>query len=205
MAQATAEAEQAAAAATGVNATPLGLFAFALSLFVLSCINAGFFADGANAIVIALALFYGGLAMFLAGILEFRAGNNFTGTVFTSYSTFWISFGFILLPGSGILATLVKEGVFLPALGFYLVGWGIFTVLILICVLKTNVALISTIAFLLLTILALIVGALGGGASFFSIGGYLGIITSLLAWYLAFAGILPYVNPGIKLPVGPVS
>lgn len=191
MAQVTAEAEQAAAAAaSGVNATPLGLFGFALSLFVLSCSNAGFFTAG-GPIIIALAAFYGGIVLLLAGMWEFRAGNSFTATVFSSYGAFWLSFAFISNAG--------KFG--LGALGFYLVAWGIFSALVLVCVLRTNAALIATIAFLILTILALIIGAFGGGAGFFTIGGYLGIIDSLIAWYLALAGILPHVNPSIKLPV----
>lgn len=205
MAQVASETEQVAAPAVGINATPLGLFAFALTVFVLSFINAGLIVPTAGAglyIVVGMAVFTGGLVLLIAGILEFRGGNNFTGTVFAAYSAFWLAFGLLVIPGSGLLAGLVKEGTFLPAFGLLLLAWTIFTALILICVLKTNTVLIATIAFLLLTFLSLTIFYLGGGSFFQTAGGYLGIITSLLGMYLALAGMLPYVNPSIKLPVG---
>lgn len=210
MAQAAAESEQAAAAPVGVNATPLGLFAFGLTLLVLSFVNAGLIVPAVGAgldIIVGLALFYGGLVMLLVGMLEFRAGNNFTGTVFSSYSALWLSFGFIVFPATGILAALVKEGTLYTGLGLYLLAWTIFTALILICVLRTNVVLIAIFVVVTLTLLSLTIAFLQGtgGNTFHALGGYLGIVSSVLAWYLALAGILPYVNPGLKLPVGPIS
>jgi uncharacterized protein len=211
MAEVSAESEQAAAAPAAVaNATPLGLFAFGLTLFVLSFINAGLIIPAVGAglnILVGLALFYGGLVMLLVGMLEFRAGNNFTGTVFSSYSALWLSFGFIVFPATGILAALVKEGTLYTGLGLYLLAWTIFTVLMLICVLRTNVVLIAIFVLVTLTLLALTIAFLqGAGGNFFhALGGYLGIVSSLLAWYLGLAGILPYINPRISLPVGPLS
>jgi uncharacterized protein len=206
MAEVSAETEQAAAAPAAVaNATPLGLFALALTLFVLSLINAGFLADTGFAIVIGLAVFLGGVVLLIAGIVEFRAGNTFTGTVFTSYSALWLSFGFILLPGTGIFAVMIKENMVAPALGSYLLAWTIYTALLTICVLRTNVVLVTLLVLLVLTLGSLTISFLAGAATFTTIGGYLGIITSFVAWYLGLAGILPYINPRISLPVGPLS
>jgi uncharacterized protein len=206
MAQVSAESEQAAAAPAAVaNATPLGLFALALTLFVLSLINAGFLADTGFAIVIGLAVFLGGVVLLIAGIVEFRAGNTFTGTVFTSYSALWLSFGFILLPGTGIFAVMIKENMVAPALGSYLLAWTIYTALLTICVLRTNVVLLTLLVLLVLTLGSLTIFFLAGASTFQTIGGYLGIITSFVAWYLGLAGILPYINPRISLPVGPLS
>jgi len=206
MAQLSAESEQAAAAPAAVaNATPLGLFALAITLFVLSLINAGFLKDTGFAIVIGLAIFLGGVVLLIAGTVEFRAGNTFTGTVFTSFSALWLSFGFILLPGTGIFAAMLKENVANPALGSYLLAWAIYTALLTICVLRTNVVLVTLLVLLLLTLLSLSIGFLAGAATLGTIGGYIGIITSFVAWYLGLAGLLPYINPSISLPVGPLS
>ena len=206
MAQVSAESEQAAAAPAAVaNATPLGLFALAITLFVLSLINAGVLTDPGFAIVIGLAIFLGGVVLLIAGTVEFRAGNTFTGTVFTSYSALWLSFGFILLPGTGIFAALVGEKTVAPALGYYLLAWTIYTALLTICVLRTNVVLVTLLVLLVLTLGSLTIGFLAGVSTFNTIGGYLGIITSIVAWYLGLAGILPYINPSISLPVGPLS
>src|SRR3989440_8397949 len=108
MAQYAAERAEAAAPAVA-NPAPLGLSAFALTTFVLSASNAGFiFTQGTGtAVVVGLALFYGGIVQLVAGIQEFRAGNTFGATAFCSYGGFWLAVGVSFLPGSGILAALV--------------------------------------------------------------------------------------------------
>src|SRR5881409_91652 len=71
---------------------PLGLATFALTTFVLSMFNAGLVGKGGEPVVLGLALAYGGLAQLLAGMWEFRTGNTFGATAFTSYGAFWLSF-----------------------------------------------------------------------------------------------------------------
>ena len=204
MAQAASEAEQAAAAPAAVaNATPLGMFAFGTTVIILSCVNAGIIVPKSGAglgIEAGMALFYGGVVLLVVGIFEFRAGNNFTGTVFSSFAAFWLAFGFLLLPGSSLIAEMAKEGSFLPAVGLLLLVWTIIAAMFTICVLRTTTTLLVTFVVLTLTLLSLTIFYLGGAAFFNTLGGYLGIITSLLAWYIGLAGILPYINPSIKLP-----
>ena len=73
------------------NPAPLGLAGFAMTTFVLSMINAtSSAADGA--VVLPLALAYGGVAQLLAGMWEFRTGNTFGAVAFSSYGAFWLSF-----------------------------------------------------------------------------------------------------------------
>jgi succinate-acetate transporter protein len=178
--------------ATTANPAPLGLSAFALTTFVLSSANAGFF-TGAT-IVIGLALFYGGLAQLLAGMWEFRAGNTFGATAFSSYGGFWLAVGISLL------FKLIPNA---TAFGFFLLGWTIFTGMMFLGTLRSTVALIAVFGFLFLTFLALTIAELGGGSTFGTIGGYLGIITALIAWYTALAGILASSKSMFTLPVGP--
>ena len=192
-------------ASTIANPAPLGLSAFALTTFVLSCVNAGFLIPqntGGN-VVVGLALFYGGLAQLLAGMWEFRSGNTFGATAFSSYGGFWLAFGTILIPGTGILDALTKANVVHPALGIFLLGWAIFTFLMFLGSLRSNLALIALFAFLFLTFLALAIGELGAGATFQMIGGWLGIITALIAWYTALAGVLSSSRSAFSLPVWP--
>jgi succinate-acetate transporter protein len=206
MAQYAAETEHtASAAATVANPGPLGLCAFALTTFVLSSINAGWFNAGATTVVLGLALFYGGAAQFAAGMWEFKTGNTFGATAFTSYGAFWLSFGAILLPGTGILDALVKAGVVDQALGLYLLAWGIFTAIMFIGTLRNNFALIGVFGFLTLTFLSLAIGHLSGTSGLLTLGGYLGIVTAILAWYTALAGLLSSSKSVFTLPVGPIS
>ncbi|QBD81578.1 hypothetical protein EPA93_38660 [Ktedonosporobacter rubrisoli] len=206
MAQIAAEAEQAQTGASVLaNPAPLGLSAFALTTFVLSAVNAGFIVPSVGAgtnIVIGLALFYGGAVQVLAGMWEFRNGNTLGGTAFSSYGGFWLAFGFIFIPGSGILDALKSPGVLNSALGLFLLGWTIFTALMFIGALRTNIALMAVLGLLFLTYLALTIAALGGGPGFTVIGGWLGILTALAAWYAALAGILSSSKAVFTLPVG---
>jgi succinate-acetate transporter protein len=199
MAQIAAEHTEAAAAPTTANPAPLGLAAFALTTFVLSSLNAGWYSLGPKdaPAVIGLALFYGGLAQLLAGMWEFRSGNTFGAAAFASYGAFWLAFGWGLQNGQIRLGT--------PEVGFYLLAWAIFTFLWLLGTLRTNIALISVFLFLTLTFLALAIANFSGGAIWTQIGGYLGIVTALCAWYTAAAGMLVSTRSPVQLPTFPMG
>jgi succinate-acetate transporter protein len=204
MAQLAAESSRSASVpSTIANPAPLGLCGFALTTFVLSSINAGWFPAGATNIVVGLAIFYGGLAQILAGMWEFKTGNTLGATAFTSYGAFWLSFAAIFIPGTGILDALTKSGTLHPALGIYLLAWGIFTFLAFLGSLRTTLALIVVLGLLTLTFLALAFGELMGVSALGVLGGYLGILTALAAWYAALAGLLTSMGGLFTLPVGP--
>lgn len=187
------------------NPAPLGLSAFALTTFVSQSSNAGFIVPQGTggAIFLGLALFYGGLAQFCAGMWEFKTGNTFGSTAFTSYGAFWMSLGFSLLPifGGKSLAGLAGGS----AVGLYLLGWTIFTGLMFLGTFRLTGALVGVFGFLFLTFLFLTIGALGASTSMTQIGGWLGVITAVVAWYTAAAQVLTATNSAIKLPVLPLE
>jgi len=215
-------AEGAAAAAPAVaNPAPLGLSAFALTTFVLSASNAQFLLTGippvTGAIALGLAAFYGGVVQLIAGIQEFRRNNTFAATAFCSYGGFWLAVAFSLAPifGGKNLVALASVGAASDAaraVGIFLLGWTIFTGLMLLGTLRSNLALIAVFFFLFLTFLALTIGWLSGlpitgsnSLTWVNIGGWLGIVTALLAWYTALAGILESGPAMFKLPTFPRS
>src|SRR5919201_5541672 len=102
---------------------PLGLAGFALTTFVLSAHNAGLFGEVANTVVVGLAIFYGGLAQFMAGMWSFRRGNTFTATAFTTYGAFWLALGTFLVL---ILVKQVKAADVPTSLGWFLLAFAIF-------------------------------------------------------------------------------
>jgi succinate-acetate transporter protein len=69
--------------------------------------------------------------------------------------------------------------------------------------LRTNLALIGVFFFLTLTFLALAIGAFVGNPAFNVIGGWLGIITAIIAWYTALAGLLASGKSAFTVPVWP--
>jgi len=197
------------------NPAPLGLCAFALTTFVLSMINVnarGLFDN--NSIVIGLAFGYGGLAQLLAGMWEFAAGNTFGATAFSSYGGFWLSFAFILWPGTGFGASTIAKGgeaAVANAIGLYLAGWFIFTFIMLIATLRSSIGLIGVFFFLTITFLLLFAGyfQLAHGASnavtLIKAGGAFGIITAFNAWYVALTGLLTPETSFFTLPTGQIK
>lgn len=194
MAQFAVEREHAEPVAAAIaNPAPLGLCAFALTTFVLSAANAGLFKEAG--IVLGMAYFYGGLAQLCAGMWEFRGGNTFGATAFSSYGAFWLGVGILIQFQPALLAT--------TAFGFFLLGWTIFTGIMFIGTLRLNLALMVLFAALFLTFLALTIGALGAGLGFIQLGGWLGIITAIIAWYTALAGLLASGKSAFTVPVWP--
>lgn len=164
---------------------PLGLAAFALTTFLLSLVNAGVMPKDTEPVMLGVALAFGGIAQLLAGMWEFRKGNVFGATVFSSYGAFWLSFwAYVTFYAKGIPAA--HHGI---AAGWYLIGWAIFTSLMLIAALRTTAVLALLFVVLDITFVLLGLGAINASAGLTTTGGVLGLVTAALAWYLCVAGI----------------
>jgi uncharacterized protein len=179
---------------------PLGLGAFAMTTFFLSSVNAGWLPKTAEAVVLGLALFYGGIAQLLAGMWEFVKGNTFGAVAFSSYGAFWLSFWYLLahVDLSKASAHDASRGV-----GFYLIGWAIFTLYMLVCSFRLNLALMAVFGALFLTFVFLALGELNNSASMTKAGGYLGLLTAFIGWYASFAGVMNATAKRAILPVFP--
>lgn len=180
---------------------PLGLAAFALTTFVLSMFNAGLVGKEGEPIVFGLALAYGGFAQIMAGMWEFRTGNTFGATAFTSFGAFWISFWAYVT----FFAADVPEASRGTAVGLYLIGWGIFTAYMWIASFRTTMAV--NVVFLLLTITFFVLGIGDAAAneSISKLGGYLGLLTAAAAWYASFAGVTNSTFGRVVIPVKPLK
>ena len=187
------------------NPGPLGLSGFALTTLILSLVNTKVISGGNVAIVLGLALFYGGLAQLLAGMWEFRSGNTFGATAFSSYGAFWLSFAALFVPA--FVNPAVKADT--TGLGWYLLAWGIVTAYLFIASLRTNGATAAVFILLTITFILLAIGKFQNqveGAGFTGIGGWVGVLTAIVAWYTSFAGVLASVNGGKNiLPVFPLT
>jgi succinate-acetate transporter protein len=174
-------------------------------------VNAGLVGDkslvggGLLPLIAALALAYGGIAQFTAGIWEFRTGNTFGAVAFCSYGAFWISFYFVVQAAGSVAKNELFSG-----LGLYLWMWGVFTVYMFICSLRTTGAV--ALVFLLLAITFIILGignaSLAGGTavtnSTIKLGGWVGLVTALAAWYASFAAVINSTFGRVVAPVFPL-
>ncbi len=184
---------------------PLGLAAFALTTFLLSGHNATFIPD---VIWVGAALFYGGLVQLFAGMWEFRNRNVFGATAFSTYGGFWLSLGiFVVL----IETTKLGAGLHGPdvpnALAWFLLAFAIFNTYMLLWSTRINMAVFAVFATLELTEIVLAIGffreAHGNSAYITHLGGWLGIVTALTAWYASAALVVAGMNEGRPiLPIG---
>jgi hypothetical protein len=179
---------------------PLGLGGFAATTFLLSLVNAGVLGKEVEPVVLPLALLYGGIAQILAGLWEFRNNRNtFGATAFTTYGAFWLTFYFLITR----FLDEIPEGSHAEAVGTYLLAWTIFTFYMWIASLRLNGALIAVFTFLLATFGLLTVGAYTETSGITHLGGWLGVVTALLAWYTAAAIIVNSTHGKAVLPVWP--
>jgi uncharacterized protein len=180
---------------------PLGLAAFAMTTFVLSMFNADLVSRSGEAIVLGLALAYGGIAQVLAGMWEFRTGNTFGAVAFTSYGAFWISFwAFVQFYAAGVPAADAGH-----AVGLYLIAWGIFTAYMSIAALRTSGAVLAVFVLLTATFFVLGIGNAHGSDSVVKLGGWLGLATAIAAWYASFAAVTNATFGRTVIPVRPLN
>jgi succinate-acetate transporter protein len=194
-------APAAVAVAPIANPGPLGLGAFALTTFVLSMFNSGLLAAGGEPVVLGLALAYGGLAQLLAGMWEFKTGNTFGATAFSSYGAFWLSFWAFV----EFFAKAVPEKDAGHAVGLYLIAWGIFTAYMFIPSLRTTGAVALVFFLLTITFLLLGIGNAGAHPNIVKAGGYVGLATALAAWYASFAEVTNATFGRVVFPVRPLQ
>jgi len=182
------------------NPAPLGLMGFGMTTVLLNLHNAGFF--GMDDLIIAMGLFYGGLAQVFAGMMEYRKGNTFGTTAFTSYGLFWLSLVYIIVAGNFETLTTGHSTTFM---GWYLFMWGLFTAYMFIATLNKNRALQFVFASLTALFWLLAIGDWFDNSTITKVAGFEGIICGLSAIYLAAADVLNETFGRTVLPVGPTS
>jgi succinate-acetate transporter protein len=178
------------------NPAPLGLMGFGMTTVLLNIHNAGFFPMGS--MILAMGVFYGGLIQILAGLLEYKRGNTFATTAFTSYGAFWLTLvGLILAPRFGWAEATPAQ-----FMAWYLFLWGVFTFFMFLATLRGNRGL--QVVFLSLTLLFFLLAVRDwtGSALIGQIAGLEGIGCGLSAIYLAMAEVLNEKFEKTVLPVG---
>ncbi|WP_327070972.1 MULTISPECIES: acetate uptake transporter [unclassified Kitasatospora] len=190
------------AAVTIADPGALGLAAFAMTTFVLSCFNAGLVSQSVITVVLPLAFFYGGLVQILAGMWEFRRGNTFAATAFASFGAFWLAYwGFVRT----VVPHLLRVHQLYQATGLFLLAWTIFTAYMAVAAARTTAAVLAVFVTLDLTFLFLTIGAFGQSDTWTKVGGWAGLVTAAVAWYASFAIVTNSTFKRTVLPVVPLG
>jgi len=188
---------------------PLGLAAFALTTFLLSAANAHWMTTATGDAWLGFALAYGGLAQFAAGMWEFRNRNVFGATAFGTYGAFWIGIGLWALlvapppAGAGPAAVLAHAAATGKDLGWILLAFAIFNTYMLLWSTLLNWAIFGVFLTLEATEIVLFIGNFAANANIVKVGGYVGVLTALVAWYASAAIVVNTMRGGAPtLPVG---
>ncbi len=181
---------------TTANPAPLGLFGFGLTTVLLNLHNAGLI--GIGSMILAMGIFYGGVAQIIAGVMEWKKKNTFGTVAFTSYGFFWISLvALIVMPRFGLADASDKS-----AMAAYLFVWGLFSTVLFIATLKMNRA-IMLVFFALVILFFLLAAADATGSTLLTrIAGWEGLLCGLGAMYIGAAQVLNEVYGRTVLPLG---
>jgi len=160
----------------------------------LSAANAGWMKNSSGAAFLGYAFAYGGLCQLLAGMWEFRNRNVFGATAFSTYGGFWI--------GLGLWAKFVPAAAAGKDVGWILLAFAIFNTYMLLWSTQINAAVCAVFLTLEATEVVLFIGVFTANANIVKVGGYIGVLTALVAWYTSAAGVGNGVTGRTILPVG---
>lgn len=181
------------------NPAPLGLMGFGMTTILLNIHNAGFFP--LDSMILAMGIFYGGMAQVVAGIMEFKKNNTFGTTAFTSYGFFWMALAALnILPEMGY-----GEAANSLSMAAFLFMWGFFTLFMFIATLRISKALQVVFGTLTLLFFLLSIGNFTGSTLILTIAGYEGIICGFTAIYAAMAQVINETYGKVVLPIGEVQ
>ncbi|MGZ6574695.1 MAG: acetate uptake transporter [Solirubrobacteraceae bacterium] len=183
------------------NSAPLALFAFAVTTFMLSMINANAINKGVEPVVFGVALMFGGITQLIAGIIQLRVGNTFAGVLFSGFGAFWMSlFAIVQWFLKDVPAAQVGH-----AQGLFLYAFGIFVVVMLAASLRTNVVVVLALAILVAVFFLLGAGNYGAHTTMIHWGGYTGLAAAACAFYLALAELCESSYGRAVLPIWPLA
>jgi uncharacterized protein len=199
-----------AATATGVawgNSAPLALAGFGVTAFMLAMIYINAFPVAATPVVFAVALMFGGLTQFVAGIIQLRLGNVFGGMLFSGFGAFWLS----LWAFAEFFAKSVPAAQVGHTEALFLFAFGIFAAIMFLASFRTNIVVVAALA--LLTAALYVLGAalytaslpvIAGIASsgMLKTGGWMAVVLAAFAIYLALAEVCQATYGREILPVG---
>jgi uncharacterized protein len=215
--EATVEQEQ----ATVADSTALGLAGLAGATFTLSAVFAGWFSPVGIVAAIPVLLIFGGVGQFLAGMWAYRRGDLLTATAFSVLGTFNAAFALLLqLVAASPLAPAASVGDSVRGLtGIFVLAIAVLTAGLGVAALGKSKVLAAIFLVLALAYLCdglgiwtqpptwflaigtpTVVGVVRSGWLLI-VGGYAGVVASLLAAYAAIALMVDSASGHERLPM----
>ncbi|WP_169717845.1 Succinate-acetate/proton symporter SatP [Sporomusa silvacetica DSM 10669] len=176
--------------------TPVGLASFAICLFCVACVWAGFGGTGTAGVLIPL-LFSVALVHFLVGTFCFLKVELFTAMAFYTYGFFLLSLAIMDL-GKALNWFTTDDNTLL----IFFISFTIFTVIMWLCTLVTETALIMAFTELVAVFVLLDLSIILQNSAFVKYAGYVGIFCSFNVFYICAGMILGAMYGRSVLPMG---
>jgi succinate-acetate transporter protein len=194
--------EEARSAASVGEPAPLGLFGFASATFTISAINAGWFSPATALFAMVPLIVFGGIVQFIAGMWAYRKGDTFAATAFGSFGGFNATYGmYVLLKQAGLI---VGPGAGAGVVGVFLICLGFIAGMLTLAALWKNMALVAVLGCLTVTYVLLGIGMIAdGSALMMHVGGWAGLVSSVLAFYVGGAMVINSIGARAIMPLGP--
>ena len=168
----------------------LGLFGFAGATFIVAANLAGWYGTGETPLYLfPFAMFFGGLAQFLAGMWAYRARDAVATAMHGMWGAFWLGYGLLNLL---VAANALQTGTTMNhALGFWFIALCAITASGMLGALAEGSFGITAVLGTLAAGSGLAaIANLQGGISIQHTAGWVFIVSAVLAWYMASAMML---------------
>jgi succinate-acetate transporter protein len=175
----------------------LGYAGFSVTLWMFSMINAAWFDATQETLVMLLAVTIGGTAMALAGLLSFFRGRTHNMCLFLAFAAFWWSWA--------LEVHTVNNGGIAPSsafVGWYFLVFAVVAFALWLSAFRTGTGRMTFDLLLWLTLLALAINGWSGAGWLRIVGGYLGLITAVVGFYLLAAAAVNATFGRNVLPTG---
>ncbi|KAF8321971.1 GPR1/FUN34/yaaH family-domain-containing protein [Cantharellus anzutake] len=192
------------------NPAPLGFLAFGTGFFITSLFNLHVRGITIPNVAVPMVVFFGGIQLIIAGIVELLTGNTFGCTIFSAYGGYNLAYGGIYLPDIGVMAAYkLKDGGLSPqyyqALGIFLIAWMSLSIVFLIGACRSSGAVVSTLASAALSFMMLGIHAFSGNDNCRLAGGWFGLISAGSAWWASMSGFWLKDSTLTWLKVNPID
>lgn len=169
---------------TTTNPAAFGLCGFGMSTLLLNLHNIGLFP--LDSMIMAMGIFFGGIAQVMVGSIEAKKNNMFGMVAFGSYGFFWIILiALMMIPKMGL-----GEAPSAQAMGWFLTIWGIFSTGLFIATFSLSKMMRVLFGSVVALFFLLAIADFSGNATIKLIAGIDGIFAGAFALFIALAMVI---------------
>jgi uncharacterized protein len=180
----------------------LGLFGFAAATFMVAANLAGWYGSTTTSplFLFPFAAILGGVAQFTAGVWAYRARDVLATAMHGTWGSFWIAYGLFWWLVANHTITPPAGSTFVP-LGYWFIVLAAITASGTLASIAESGALFSVLSTLTAGSILLAISYLIGSSTLLTWGGWVLVVSAVLAWYTATAMMLAATSGRTVLPL----